>query len=53
MPLDLSLPAVCCSIFNEFLFNPAAMTQARSVLWGGDELGTGEIQITFTRTFLR
>jgi hypothetical protein len=30
MPLDLSLPAVCCRVFNEFLFNPPAATQTRT-----------------------
>jgi hypothetical protein len=53
MPLELALLAVSGSIFNEFQFNSTVMTEPWSVLRRSHKLGTGQIQIAFTRAFLR
>jgi hypothetical protein len=51
--LDLALPAMSGSIFNQLPFDSAATPQARGIRWRRHELGTGEIQITLTWAFLR
>jgi hypothetical protein len=46
MPFYLSLPTTSRGILDEPQFDFSSMAQPRSILGGGDELGTGEIQIT-------
>jgi len=40
-------------ILNEFSFNPAAATQAWSILWRRHKFGTGEVQVALTWALLR
>jgi hypothetical protein len=52
MALDFSLPAMCVSIFYQFLFNPAAAAQSGRIRRRGHELRAGEVQIALTGAFL-
>src|SRR5947209_125182 len=52
MPFHFPLPAMLARIFSQLLFNPATTAESRCVRWRGHELGTGEIQIALTGTFL-
>src|SRR6266849_2316365 len=52
MSLDLPLPAMATCILHQFQLSFAPPPQAGGVLWRGDKLGAGQVEVTFTWPFL-
>jgi hypothetical protein len=51
--LDLPPPAMSKGILDEFVFNAPATAEPWGICGRRHELGAGEIEIAFTRSFLR
>src|SRR5260370_28425122 len=51
--LDLPLPATSKGILDQFAFNAPATAEPWCICGRRHELGAGEIEIAFTRSFLR
>jgi len=50
--VDFALPASLSGVVGKLLLEAEAFAEPRRVLRGGDELGTGQIEVALARAFL-
>ena len=52
VPVGLAFPAAFPGVVSELALKAEAFAEPRRVLRGGDELGTGQIEVALARAFL-